>query len=131
MSSLSTARAARTLRLLSLPAGAALLGLEGLARRAAGQDRDRVRKDLRDRNAARTRRVLGELKGGALKAGQLLSTVEALMPQDPEDTWREALASLQDHNAALPFAEVEPVLVAELGPAWRQSFRAFLARFYS
>ena len=125
MSSLSTARAARTLRLLSLPAGAALLGLEGLARRAVGQDRDRVRKDLRDRNAARTRRVLGELKGGALKAGQLLSTVEALMPQDPEDTWREALASLQDHNAALPFAEVEPVLVAELGPAWRQSFRAF------
>ena len=33
-----------------------------------------------------------------------------------EDTWREALTAMQEGNAALPFDEVEPVLVAELGP---------------
>ncbi len=116
---------ARTLRLLSLPAGALALSATGAVRRAAGADPDAVRRQLRARNADRTRRVLGDLKGGALKAGQLLSTVEALFPTDPEDTWREALTWLQESNAALPFAQVEPVLVAELGPRWRSAFRSF------
>ena len=61
--------------------------------------------------------MLGGLKGGALKAGQLLSTVEALFPTDPESTWREALSGLQEANAPLPFADVEPVLRADLGAA--------------
>ena len=84
-----------------------------------------MRRELRARNAARTRRVLGELKGGALKAGQLLSTVEALFPTDPEDTWRGALTALQDANPALAFGQVEPVLLAELGARWRSRFRSF------
>ena len=123
--SLPTSRAVRTAQLLSLPAGTAALAVEGAARRALGQDREQVSAQLRRRNAARTARVLGGLKGGALKAGQLLSTVEAVLPQDPEATWREALVTLQDSNAALPFAEVEPVLAAELGPDWRELFRSF------
>lgn len=122
---LTVARVVRTARLMSLPAGAAALATEGAVRRLVGQDHGRVAADLRQRNAARTRRVLGELKGGALKAGQLLSTVEALFPQDPESTWREALTGLQESNAALPFADVEPVLRAELGPAWRELFATF------
>ena len=122
---LSTSRLRRTASLMSLPAGTALLAVEGAARRAAGQDRDAVSARLRRRNAERTARVLGGLKGGPLKAGQLLSTVEAVLPQDPEATWRDALVSLQDSNAALPFAEVEPVLRAELGPAWRDRFASF------
>lgn len=125
MTRLPTSRAVRTARLLSLPLGTAALGAEGLVRRAAGQDAEAVRTRLRARNAARTARVLGDLKGGALKAGQLLSTVEALFPQDPDATWREALVGLQAGNAALPFAEVEPVLRAELGPRWRSLFRTF------
>ncbi len=120
-----TGRAARTLSLLSLPAGAGMLAAEGMVRRLAGEDPARVRASLRARNAARTRRALGDLKGGALKAGQLLSTVEALFPQDPEERWREALVSLQESNRGLPFAEVEPVLVAELGSTWRDLFADF------
>ncbi|MCU1675056.1 MAG: Ubiquinone biosynthesis monooxygenase UbiB [Frankiales bacterium] len=115
----------RTARLLSLPLGAVGLRVEGLSRRLTGEDPERLRAALRRRNAARTRRVLGDLKGGALKAGQLLSTVEALFPQDPEGTWREALVGLQESNAGLPFAEVEPVLRAELGPRWRGRFSDF------
>ncbi len=124
-SSLITARVVRSAHLLSLPLGAAALAVEGAVRRLAGQDSEQVAGRLRERNAARTRRVLGELKGGALKAGQLLSTVEALFPQDPESTWREALSGLQESNAALPFAEIEPVLCAELGPRWRDLFPSF------
>jgi predicted unusual protein kinase regulating ubiquinone biosynthesis (AarF/ABC1/UbiB family) len=115
----------RRARLLSLPLGAATLAAEGAVRRMAGQDREQVRTRLRRRNAERTRRVLGDLKGGALKAGQLLSTVEALFPQDPESTWRDALVDLQEANAPLPFPQVEPVLRADLGAAWRASFAAF------
>jgi predicted unusual protein kinase regulating ubiquinone biosynthesis (AarF/ABC1/UbiB family) len=122
---LTTGSVRRGARLLSLPAGAAALAAEGAVRRLAGQDAERVRQDLRERNAARTRRVLGDLKGGALKAGQLLSTVEALFPQDPESTWRDALVGLQEGNQPLPFAEVEPVLHAELGAGWRARFAAF------
>ena len=123
--SLTTARLVRSARLLSLPLGAAALAAEGAARRLAGQDREQVAARLRERNAARTRRVLGELKGGALKAGQLLSTVEALFPQDPESTWREALSGLQESNVALPFDQVEPVLRADLGSGWRELFADF------
>ncbi len=122
---LVTTRFVRSARLMSLPAGAAALAVEGVARRLLGQDREQVSARLRQRNAARTRRVLGELKGGALKAGQLLSTVEALFPQDPESIWREALSGLQENNAALPFSEIEPVLRAELGSGWRELFTCF------
>ncbi len=115
----------RTLRLLSLPAGAAVLAAEGRVRRLAGADPDVVRRDLRARNATRTRQVLGQAKGGALKAGQLLSTVEALFPTDPEASWREALVGLQEANPALAFAEIEPVLRAELGPNWTSLFSQF------
>ncbi|HWH27420.1 MAG TPA: AarF/ABC1/UbiB kinase family protein [Mycobacteriales bacterium] len=115
---MQTSRALRTARLLSLPAGAGALAVEGAVRRLVGQDAEQVRSDLRRRNADRTRRVLGDMKGGALKAGQLLSTVEALFPQDPEATWRDALVGLQEGNEPLPFRDVEPVLRAELGE-WR------------
>lgn len=126
--SLPTSRLLRTVQLLTLPAGAAALAVEGAARRAAGQDAEVVRTRLRARNAARTTRVLGGLKGGALKAGQLLSTVDALMPHDPEATWQDALVTLQAGNPSLPFAEVEPVLRAELGPGWRALFSSFNER---
>jgi predicted unusual protein kinase regulating ubiquinone biosynthesis (AarF/ABC1/UbiB family) len=118
-------RLTRTARLLSLPAGTAALAAEGAVRRAVGQDPAQVRSALRARNAARTRRVLDDLKGGALKAGQLLSTVEALFPQDPEQTWREALQGLQSGSRAVPFADIEPVLRAELGTRWRDRFTEF------
>src|SRR5918911_5716838 len=115
----------RTLRLVSLPLGAAALGVEGLVRRGLGQDREKVTRRQRQRTVARTRRILGELKGGALKAGQLLSTVEALFPADPEQRWRQALTSLQESNPGLPWSDAEAVLRRELGPRWRDLFGEF------
>jgi predicted unusual protein kinase regulating ubiquinone biosynthesis (AarF/ABC1/UbiB family) len=115
----------RTLRLLSLPLGAAALGVQGLVLRGLGHDRAEVTRRQRQRTVARTRRVLGDLKGGALKAGQLLSTVEALFPADPEQSWREALTSLQESNPGMPWPDAERVLRAELGPDWRARFESF------
>lgn len=122
-------RAGRIFRLLGLPLGTVALSVEGVARRWAGQDPQRVRRDLRQRNAARTRRVLGDLKGGALKAGQLLATLDALFPVDPDATWQRALADVPEHNTTVEFAKLEPVLCAELGPDWRARFTAFDERF--
>ncbi len=118
----------RAATLLSLPAGTALLGVESLARRFAGQDADQVRRDVRARNVARTRRVLGRAKGGALKAGQFLSAVEALMPADPDQTWQQALTALQDANPGMPWPDARAVLEAELGPNWRSRFTDFETR---
>ena len=90
-----------------------------------GGDRQTLSNEARSATADDTRRVLAELKGGALKAGQLLSTVETLFPQDPEGSWRAALTALQQDNPGLPFDEVEPVLREELGMDWRQQFADF------
>lgn len=121
-------RLRRLPRLASLPLGTMALAVEGAVRRAAGQDPERVRRQLRRRNAARTRRVLGELKGGALKAGQLLATLDALFPVDPGDTWQRALSDVPDDNPAVGFGVLEQVLIADLGPTWRERFADFDVR---
>ena len=118
----------RTVQLSALPVGSIGDKLVGLSRRVGGADADTVRADLRQRAADRMRSVLGDAKGGALKAGQLLSTVDALFPADPDATWARALAALPADNPALPFALVEPVLAAELGDRWRRRFDTFEER---
>ena len=90
-----------------------------------GGDRTQLSNTARAATAADTRRVLGQLKGGALKAGQLLSTVETLFPQDPDGSWRTALTAMQQDNLGLPLSEVEPVLHQDLGPDWRDRFASF------
>lgn len=95
------------------------------ARSLAGGDRLRLSNAARAATADDTRRTLGHLKGGALKAGQLLSTVETLFPQDPDGSWRAALTAMQQDNPGLPLSELEPVLCAELGSDWRATFDTF------
>jgi aarF domain-containing kinase len=61
--------------------------------------------------ALRLVRGLDELKGAAMKMGQLLSLVDdTMLPQG----WKQALVTLQSQATAKPFAEVEPLLRAEL-----------------
>ena len=86
--------------------------------RVRRESRDAVEAALRARSAARVRDVLGGLKGGALKAGQLLSTVEALFPPDPEQTWSTTLTSFQESNPPVTFASLVPTLRAHLGADW-------------
>jgi predicted unusual protein kinase regulating ubiquinone biosynthesis (AarF/ABC1/UbiB family) len=70
-------------------------------------------------------KVLGELKGGAMKFGQALSVFEAALPEELAGPYRATLTKLQDAAPPMPAATVHTVLAAELGPTWRRSFTSF------
>ncbi len=67
-------------------------------------------------NAERIVHDLGELKGAAMKVGQMLSLQDALLP--PEVTG--VLRALQREAPPIPFDVVTRVLDAEL-PGWRKT----------
>jgi predicted unusual protein kinase regulating ubiquinone biosynthesis (AarF/ABC1/UbiB family) len=54
---------------------------------------------------------LGELKGIAMKAGQLMSYIDVALPEE----LRAALSVLQTHAQPMPFEQVRGILRAELG----------------
>ncbi|MEV7024435.1 AarF/ABC1/UbiB kinase family protein [Kitasatospora sp. NPDC093558] len=117
--------ARRTARLLALPAGH--LGRSALrtGRRLLGGPAAGLTEEIQRRTAEQLFATLGELKGGAMKFGQLLSVFEAALPPDLVAPYRSALTRLQDAAPALPVAVVHRVLAAELGDSWRASFREF------
>lgn len=120
-----TSRLRRNVALAGLPVRALGRAASIQARKLVGQDPEALRQQARAATAADTRATLGRLKGGALKMGQLLSTVDALFPSDPEGSWSSALGALQEDNPGLPFREVQPVLEEELGPRWWSQFQEF------
>ena len=67
-------------------------------------------------NAERIVRELGQLKGAAMKVGQMLSLQDSLLP--PEVTG--VLAALQRQAPPIPFGVVQRALDAEL-PGWRNT----------
>ncbi len=115
----------RSARLLSLPLGYAGRATVGLGRRVRGHDREVIESDKRAQAAAQLFRVLGELKGGAMKFGQALSMFEAVLPDDIAGPYREQLKKLQDAAPPMATSRVEAVLAAELGPGWRDLFSTF------
>jgi len=79
--------------------------------------------EVQQRTAEHLFRVLGQLKGGAMKFGQALSVFEAALPEDVAGPYRAALTRLQEAAPPLPAASVHRVLAEQLGPRWRQRFR--------
>ena len=59
--------------------------------------------------------ALGEMKGLALKMGQMLSYMDGALPEGYRPAYQEALTRLQRSAPPLAWSAVEPVLVAELG----------------
>jgi len=111
----------RSARIATLVAGLAARSSLTAVRARFDDDPADLRRRSRARNAEALRTTLGGMKGGALKAGQLLSTVDSLFPPDPDRTWTEALTTLQETNPPLDWAQVEPVLRRGLGARWRDS----------
>jgi len=70
------------------------------------------------RNAERIVHDLGQLKGAAMKVGQMLSLQDALLP--PEVTG--VLRALQQQAPPIPFGVVKRQLDAEL-PGWRKTIK--------
>lgn len=112
----------RSLRLSAMTGGILLRSVRGRVRILLGADAERVRGETSRANAAAVRGTLGHLKGGAQKAGQLVSTLDSLLPQD---SWREAMTSLQESAEPVGMAAMAQVIAAELGDDWRSTLADF------
>jgi predicted unusual protein kinase regulating ubiquinone biosynthesis (AarF/ABC1/UbiB family) len=118
-------RAARNAKLATLPVGIAGRAALGFGKRLTGKSKDEVTAELMEKAAHQLFTVLGELKGGAMKVGQALSVLEAAIPAQFGEPYREALTKLQREAPPLPASKVHRVLDAQLGTKWRQRFSAF------
>lgn len=118
-------RAARNAKLASIPVGFAGRAALGFGKRLTGKSKDEVQAELMEKAANQLFTVLGELKGGAMKVGQALSVMEAAIPEEYGEPYREALTKLQKDAPPLPADRVHRVLDAQLGTKWRSRFSSF------
>jgi predicted unusual protein kinase regulating ubiquinone biosynthesis (AarF/ABC1/UbiB family) len=125
MSDLPRRAVTRTAKLASLPVGLAGRTALGLGKRLGGRPAELVAQEIQQRTAEQIFRVLGELKGGALKLGQALSIFEAALPPEIAGPYRATLTKLQESAPPLPASTVHKVLAEDLGPDWRENFAEF------
>ncbi|HVB41531.1 MAG TPA: AarF/ABC1/UbiB kinase family protein [Streptosporangiaceae bacterium] len=125
MSDLPRRAVTRTVKLAALPAGLAGRTVIGLGKRVGGRPAELVAREIQQRTADQIFRVLGELKGGALKLGQALSVFEAALPPELVGPYRATLTKLQESAPPLPASTVHRVLAADLGTDWRDNFAEF------
>lgn len=125
MSELPRKAVVRTARLATLPLGFGARAAIGIGRRVGGAPADAVTAKLQEQTAASLFKVLGELKGGAMKFGQSLSIFEAALPEEVAAPYRAMLTKLQDSAPAMPTETVHKVLREQLGARWRSRFTSF------
>jgi len=115
----------RTAKLATLPVGLAGRTALGLGKRLGGRPAEIVATEIQQRTAEQIFRVLGELKGGAMKFGQALSIFEAALPPEIAGPYRATLTRLQESAPPLPSGTVHGVLAKDFGPNWRDQFAEF------
>src|SRR3954451_704580 len=123
-----TSRIARTRRFGGLVAG------QGL-RWAGTQAANRLRSDeaaeaaTGERAAATARELvkqLGQMRGAAMKIGQVLSTVDfTAIPESEREEFKQTLAALRDDVPPLPFKAIEKLLREELEMPVSEAFAEF------
>lgn len=115
----------RSAKLATLPIGVAGRVTLGMGKRLGGRPAEVVALEVQQRTAEQMFKVLGQLKGGAMKFGQALSVFEAALPEEVSAPYRQVLTKLQESAPALPAASVHKVLAADLGVNWRSRFVSF------
>ncbi|MER6115467.1 AarF/ABC1/UbiB kinase family protein [Streptomyces sp. NPDC001743] len=125
MSDLPRKAVTRTAKLAALPLGFAGRATWGLGKRIGGKSAELVAREVQQRTADQLFKVLGELKGGAMKLGQALSVFESALPEEIAGPYRAALTKLQEAAPPLPSATVHAVLAERLGEDWRDLFTEF------
>src|SRR5438552_14997390 len=115
----------RTAKLATLPVGLAGRTALGLGKRIGGRPAELVATEIQQRTAEQIFKVLGELKGGAMKLGQALSIFEAALPPEIAGPYRATLTKLQESAPPLPVRTVHRVLAEDLGADWRDRFIEF------
>ncbi|MEO6472252.1 MAG: AarF/ABC1/UbiB kinase family protein [Aeromicrobium sp.] len=116
---------ARTARLASLPVGFAGRTTWGVGKRMVGVPANAVLDEVQRRTADQIFKVLGELKGGAMKFGQAMSIFESVLPDEIAGPYRETLTKLQDSAPPMPPDLVHRVMTEEFGAGWRSDFTSF------
>ncbi|WP_069886925.1 ABC1 kinase family protein [Streptomyces luteocolor] len=125
MSDLPRKAVTRTAKLAALPLGFAGRATWGLGKRIGGKSAELVGRELQQRTAEQLFKVLGELKGGAMKFGQALSVFESALPEEVAGPYRAALTKLQEAAPPMPTRTVHSVLQERLGEDWRDLFQEF------
>ena len=125
MSDLPRHTVTRTVRLAGLPVGFAGRTALGTGKRLGGRPAELVTQEIQRRTADQVFRVLGELKGGAMKLGQALSIFEAALPPEIAEPYRATLTRLQESAPPLPARTIHKVLAGDMGEQWRASFAEF------
>ena len=109
----------------SLPATYAGRTALGFGKRVGGKPAEVIAAEMQQRTAEQMFKVLGELKGGAMKFGQALSIFEAALPEEFAAPYRAMLTKLQDSAPPMPAATIHKILAEELGEEWRERFAEF------
>ncbi|MYS38104.1 putative unusual protein kinase regulating ubiquinone biosynthesis (AarF/ABC1/UbiB family) [Streptomyces sp. KhCrAH-43] len=125
MSDLPRKAVTRTAKLAALPLGFAGRATWGLGKRIGGKSAELVAREVQQRTADQLFKVLGELKGGAMKFGQALSVFESALPEEVAGPYRAALTKLQEAAPPMPSGTVHAVLAERLGEDWRELFLTF------
>jgi predicted unusual protein kinase regulating ubiquinone biosynthesis (AarF/ABC1/UbiB family) len=84
-----------------------------------------VASQVQERTAEQLFKVLGELKGGAMKLGQALSIFESALPESLVAPYRATFTRLQDSAPPMQSGLVHQVLARELGATWRRDLVEF------
>ena len=115
----------RSAKIAAVPVGHASRVALGVGKRIGGKPAEAVAAELQARTAEQMFKVLGELKGGAMKLGQAMSIFEAALPEEVAGPYRAMLTKLQDSAPPLPAARIHELLTEELGDDWRSRFLEF------
>src|SRR3954453_9629732 len=130
---LPTGRLARTARVRGLVTGQ---GLRWAGMRTANRTRppQRAAGPQISRTAALVQQLvdqLGQMRGAAMKVGQMISMVDLDgLPGDEQVERRRRLAALRDDVPPVPFADLEKLMRQEFGGGLRRVFSDFDERAF-
>lgn len=116
---------ARLARMSAVPLGAGRRMAVAGGLKALGRLTDETSLQLHERTADQLFDVLGGLKGGVMKFGQVLSVYETVLPPAVSAVYRERLSRLQEAARPEDAGRVRRVLEDDLGPGWHASFASF------
>jgi len=131
---LPTGRLARTARVGGLVTGQ---GLRWAGMRTANRVRtpERAAAAQSERTAALVRQLvdqLGEMRGAAMKVGQMISMLELDgVPEEERDELQRKLGALRDDVPPVPFADLEKMMRRELGGPLGRVFSDFDERAFA
>lgn len=131
----SASRIGRTVQLAKLATGAGSRLALGMAKRAVKGKKPGegeaapapTEAELAEHRKAALKavQVLGNMKGLAMKAGQVLSYVDDWMPDDVRPAYQQVLTQLQSDAPRVPLADMLNVFVDEIGEPPDEVFQSF------